>query len=88
MKLVMLLVALLLSVVSVKAQDDIELGADSKIGYVVIGILLGCALLGMFIRIKDVYLYKLITCSSNAYLVTTHVIYIITCFSITHVFLK
>lgn len=52
-----LLVLVLLALGSlggVQAQD-VALGADSKIGYVVIGILLGLAVIGMFIRIKDVY---------------------------------
>lgn len=49
-----LILSLILSVVN---AQDVPLGSDSKIGYVVIGILLGCALLGMFIRIKDVYHY-------------------------------
>jgi hypothetical protein len=34
---------------------DIVLPSDSKVGYVVIGILLGCAFVGMVLRIKDVY---------------------------------
>jgi hypothetical protein len=50
---VFVLVVLLL-VLGVQAQD-VTLTADSKIGYVVIAILLGLAAIGMLIRVKDVY---------------------------------
>ncbi len=53
----LLLLALAYVTNEVSAQgNDVTLAADSKIGYVVIAILLGLAFIGMFIRIHDVYL--------------------------------
>jgi len=55
-----LVLVVLLVAIGVQAQGDVALPADSKIGYVVIGILLALAAIGMFIRIKDLYLVEYI----------------------------